>query len=616
MPKLSTRIVAADERIKGAGICLMTPQGEALFLLRSPTSNHPGEWDLPGGKSDGNETPEQTAKRETMEEIGGLPYGELRLMTSVQDLEGVDFVTFGMDITKKFTPKLQLEEHTAYKWAPLGSPPQPLHPGVKKTIDAATGAKTANDSHAMDGLAFDRASVRSVDQDGRMHVALTHISKANVCPYRGDEIPEHESLGLDPGRIYMLLRDPEELEKAAPTANNIPLLDQHVPVSAADHKPDLIVGATGSDAVFNAPYLDQSLVVWTKKAIRGIETGSQQEISCAYYYRADMTPGTYEGVTYDGVMRDIKFNHVAIVEKGRAGPDVMVGDSLNLYGEIPVSKSLSKKAVMAKGALLAVLKPMMAADSAIDLNSILTGVKRSNWLEKKPGIVASIKPLLAKDTDIDQIVQLLDKLDGEEPDDDSVAQDAPDPKFEKILSLLRGKISDEDLAQIQAELSAPAAAAAVKPQATDTPEDKPAANDEPPQTANAANANPKDGANKEQIPGMSKAAMDKAIKLACDATARDVEAKTIARLRGIADAEEIVKPYVGKLTAMDSAEAVFKAALEGMKVDIKDVHPSAYKAVLIAQPKPGDESKRVIARDSALPADMLEAFPDAQRLGR
>ncbi|NKI68952.1 DUF2213 domain-containing protein [Collimonas pratensis] len=615
--KVGKEFIAADEKIKGAGICLLTPQNEALFLLRSPTSNHPNEWDLPGGRAEEDETPEVTAKRETMEEIGGLPYGELRLMTSVEDLEGVDFITFRMDITRKFTPKLQLSEHTAFKWAPLDNPPQPLHPGVKETIDVAIGTKTADDDKpAMDGLAFDRASVRTVDQDGRMHVALTHISKANVCPYRGDEIPDHEALGLDPNRVYMLYRDPEELAKAASTANSIPLLDEHIPVSASDHKPESVVGATGTDAVFNAPYLDQSLVIWTKNAIRGIETGAQQEISCAYYYKADMTPGTFEGQPYDGVMRDIKFNHVAIVEKGRAGPDVMVGDiSLNLNGASNMGKSLSKKAVMAKGALLAVLKPMMAADSQIDLNSILSGVKKSTWLQKKPGIVAAIKPFLAKDSDIADIVELLDKLDGEQPDDDNVAQDEPaDPKCEGILNMLRGKISDEDLAQVESMLKA-APVAEVKP---------PQAADEPPQTAGGANADPKNGANKEPIPNaqddkddkMDKAAMDQAIKLACDATARDTEAKTIARLRGISEAEKIVKPFVGELVAMDSAEAVYKAALKTLGVDTKDIHPSAFKAVLMAQPKPDEVRKPVIAADSKPSTDLMDAFPDANRLDR
>lgn len=624
--KIGKEFTANDESIKGAGIMLITPQDEILFLLRSPSSNHPNEWDFPGGKADDDETPEETARRETEEEIGARPYGELTEIadTSSKDDSGsdVDFITFRQFIRHKFKPKLDPSEHTKFVWASLENPPEPLHPGVREVVNMALGIKPDTGKTATDGLAFDRASVRTVDQDGRMRVEISHISKAMVCPYRGDEIPDYETLGLDPSRVYMLLRDPDELKKSVPTWNSVPLLNEHVPVSAADHKPDSVVGATGSDAAFNPPYLDNSLVIWAQDSIRGVETGRQQEISCAYYYDPDMTPGVYEGVAYDGVMRNIRANHVALVEKGRAGPDVLVSDSIKPHGAQTVSKSLSKKAALAKGALLAVLRPKMAADAALDLNTILAGVKRKNWLEKKPGIVAAIKPLLASDADLADVVELLDKLDGETPDDDNVGMDEPmDPKCEGILNMLRGKISDEDLAQVQAALSAPAAPAAA---------DEPAgagAMDEPPQTANAANANPKDDANKKPIPGasddkdddkMDKAAMDKAIKLACDATAERVKKETMSRLRGIAEAEEIVKPYVGKLVAMDSAEDVYKAALKALKVDVAGVHPSAYRAVLVAQPKPGEERKTVLATDSigVPPSDMSEAFPNATRLGR
>ncbi|SDR17504.1 DUF2213 domain-containing protein [Paraburkholderia tuberum] len=616
--RVGKEFIAADERIKGAGICLMTPQDEALFILRSPDSKHGNEWDFPGGGADKGETPEQTAKRETLEEIGALPYGELKLLSSVEDLEGVDYVTFRMDVMRKFTPRLQRDEHTAYRWAPLSDPPQPLHPGVRDTVakmrPTAT-ATAANDSAQR--LAFDRESVRTYDQDGRLHVAMTHISKANVCPYRGDEIPDGEKLGLDPNRVYMLLRDPDELAKGTATANNIPVLDVHLPHSAEDHQPDSVIGSTGTDAAFNAPYLDNSLVIWTQDAIRGVETGAQQEISSSYYYRADMTPGTYEGVPYDGVMRDIKFNHVAVVKKGRAGPDVMVGDSLlNLNGERPVSKPLSKKAVMAKGALLAVLKPKMAADAApIDLDTILAGVKRRNWLEKKPGIVAAIKAQLAQDADLEDVVELLDRLDNEQPGDE-IAEDDDDPKHTEILDLLRGKVSDEDLAKVQGMLKALGVVAA--------------ATDQPPE--GGANNNPANQENKAAIPNgdnedkdvVSRAAMDSALraerelstKKANDA-ARDAEERTIKRLRATQEAEGIVEPYVGKLTAMDSAEAVYRSALDILKVDVKDVHPSAFKALLLAQPKPGDQTpRRTLARDSAgeTPEGFADTFPNANRV--
>lgn len=176
-------------------------------------------------------------------------------------------------------------------------------------------------------LAFDRASVRTYDADGKLHVELTPISKANVCVYYGREIPGCDELGLIPDKAYRLLRDPEELRKAADTFNNQPLLNTHIAVSVLDPPKEAIIGSTGESAEFDGTYLKNSLVIWDVNSIIGVENKQQREISSSYRYRLDMTPGEYEGEAYDGVMRDIVCNHVAIVPSGRAGPDVFVYDS-------------------------------------------------------------------------------------------------------------------------------------------------------------------------------------------------------------------------------------------------------------------------------------------------
>jgi 8-oxo-dGTP pyrophosphatase MutT (NUDIX family) len=180
-------------------------------------------------------------------------------------------------------------------------------------------------------IAFDRESVRTKDKDGRLHIKASNISKATVNPYRGNEIPKWQELGLDSTKVYYLLRDPAELAKGAATFNNLPVLSKHQKVSAEDHDHMIVVGTTGSEAEFNEPHLQNSLAIWTAPAINGIETEDEKEqvkeLSCAYSYRADMTPGTFEGKPYDGVMRDIVGNHVALVREGRAGPDVVVADS-------------------------------------------------------------------------------------------------------------------------------------------------------------------------------------------------------------------------------------------------------------------------------------------------
>jgi hypothetical protein len=239
-------------------------------------------------------------------------------------------------------------------------------------------------------MALDRSTVRRYDVDGRLHVERSNISKATVNEYYGSEIPDSRALGLDPNRRYRLLRDPQELAAAAETFNNLPLLSRHVPVSADDHQPDLVIGSTGTEAEFDGTYLCNSLVVWARDAIDDIESGVQKQLSSAYRYRADMTPGVFEGEAYDGVMRSIVGNHVALVVEGRAGPDVVVGDS-NPDLETDMSKSvLSRKAAVAQGAIVAYLMPKLAQDAKVDVTPLLVGVTQKNFGEKKAGIVAGV----------------------------------------------------------------------------------------------------------------------------------------------------------------------------------------------------------------------------------
>lgn len=220
-------------------------------------------------------------------------------------------------------------------------------------------------------VAFDRLTVRHFDADGRMHVERCNISKANVCPYFGREIPDYKNLGLDANRIYMLYRDPAELARGAATFKNLQLLMLHKAVNAAKPGTEITVGTIGSDVEFNAPYLQASVAVWTAEAIRLIDSKQQAQLSCSYRYRADMTPGVSpEGVAFDGVMRDIMGNHVALVEHGRAGPDVYVSDSQPV--ELPNMKRTALVAAviqaLASSGVAATITPeaQVALDAALD----------------------------------------------------------------------------------------------------------------------------------------------------------------------------------------------------------------------------------------------------------
>jgi hypothetical protein len=429
-----------------------------------------------------------------------------------------------------------------------------------------------------DRMVFDLKSARSYDADGRLHVSLSNISKANVCPYRGDEIPDWENLGLDPKKIYQLYRDAKELEKGAATSNGIQLMSIHIAVSADEPRKTVIAGTTGTDAVFEAPYLKNSLVIWDAEDIKNIEDESVKELSCGYRYKPDMTPGTVDGVPYDGVMRDIVFNHVALVKEGRAGNDVVVADSQINLKEQDMSKStqLSKTAAMVKGALTACLTPKLAKDQKIDVNPLLVEITKKNWVEKKPALIEGLKTAskgkLAKDANMDDVVEFIDKMKGEDMPEDEEEEDMPeamdsDAMLQKILEAIKACFPITG------------------------------AKDEPPQTEGGANANPKDGENKEKI-GAKDAEKDdekvdkKAMDAAIQAAVKNADKLAVDRMNAIFEARETVKPYVGQLAiAMDSAEAVYKAALDMLNVNTKDVHPSAYKAILLAQPKKDDGNR-------------------------
>lgn len=183
----------------------------------------------------------------------------------------------------------------------------------------------------MKKLVYDRSpvdSVRTVDDNGYLHVGISNITKEQVAPYLGSEIPGFEKLGLKPDEIYSVYRPASELSKSATveSLNGIPVLLKHAEDSAEAPASNR-VGSTGTDAKWEPPYLTNSLHIQDADAIRRINDGTMREISMGYFYTPVLRHGEFEGEPYDVVMTDISCNHVALVEEGRAGHDVSVKDS-------------------------------------------------------------------------------------------------------------------------------------------------------------------------------------------------------------------------------------------------------------------------------------------------
>ena len=114
----------------------------------------------------------------------------------------------------------------------------------------------------MSKLAFDKAvSFRWYDEDGRMHVDRSNLTRVQVAPYRGAEIPEWQERNLDPVKIYYGYRPAEELgsPETIKSVIGIPIqLNHHADTPDAPAMATR-VGSTGDHAEFDGTYLSNSL---------------------------------------------------------------------------------------------------------------------------------------------------------------------------------------------------------------------------------------------------------------------------------------------------------------------------------------------------------------------
>lgn len=520
-------------------------------------------------------------------------------------------------------------------------------------FDEASVAGAVTDSALL--LAFDRDSVRDKDHDGRMKVAVTNISKATVNPYKGKEIPGYQELGLYPEKIYQMLRDPEELEKAAPTFNGIQLLRKHTPVSAEDHQPWDVVGATGTDAKFEHPYLKNSLHVWSQEAIDDIESGDKRELSCGYHYTPDMTPGTYEGLHFDGRMLAIIGNHVALVKDGRAGPDVVVGDSTETLN---MTTKPTRLAALTLGLVAASVAPLIAKDSKIELpKALFADLTSKNINAKKAGLLAGVKAAatgklrsgLAMDASMEHVGKVLDTVSGlfetEKGADESTSEEQhkameaaangesntgiPKAVGEEFAEADKGKtfdaeplkaflkekgVSDEDI--MAAMDLMPKAMAGDESEEEKAKREKAESEKKAEDEKKALDAKTaKDNEMKDMV---TKPAMDAALKAVAETTAKSVRETE----RGIRVALAEVRPFVGELPAtlaFDSGADVKRHALTMLGVEnAKTLHADALDAVLGVQPKigarPNDNGSPRLAMDADASKDFSSRFPDAGRI--
>lgn len=128
------------------------------------------------------------------------------------------------------------------------------------------------------------------------------------------------------GTIVRELRHPDEVFKPESMASLAlkPFTSKHPPGLLDSETASMYqVGMTGETiTIDDNKFLSVMCCITDKRAIADAENGKMVEVSPGYVCELDFTPGVYDGEEYDAVQRNIRYNHLAQVTKGRSGPEV------------------------------------------------------------------------------------------------------------------------------------------------------------------------------------------------------------------------------------------------------------------------------------------------------
>lgn len=128
------------------------------------------------------------------------------------------------------------------------------------------------------------------------------------------------------------LRHPDDVFKkdSLDTLKMVPITNRHpnTDVNAKNAK-RFTVGTTGENVRHDSQDVMNNIKITDQQTIQDIENG-RQELSAGYFTNIIKEDGIYNGEKYDHRQTDIRYNHVAVTEKGRAGESVRLNfDSID-----------------------------------------------------------------------------------------------------------------------------------------------------------------------------------------------------------------------------------------------------------------------------------------------
>ena len=172
--------------------------------------------------------------------------------------------------------------------------------------------------------------MKKIDESGYWILKANPISRVGVFDYLGSQIDLDGKLGLEKNRRYGVLRPAGELfdKQSMESMEGIPLIEDHEMLgegfTPVEKRPSHGTITNVRESLDEPGVLIADIKIYTRTIKDKIE-GGKKGLSLGYYCAYEPEVGVYEGKTFDFVQKNLRGNHLALVDRPRN--DVYVQDS-------------------------------------------------------------------------------------------------------------------------------------------------------------------------------------------------------------------------------------------------------------------------------------------------
>ena len=171
-----------------------------------------------------------------------------------------------------------------------------------------------------------------ITTDGYL-VASVLCARTGIQYYLGEELgkPDMPIVKVYRPESSVFAKDSLATYVGKPTTNDHPSVQV-----TSDNWKEYAVGSIGEEVLRDGEYIRVPITLMDAATIKAVQDG-KREISMGYDMELDWTPGTTpDGQAYDAIMKNLRMNHLAIVDRGRAGSRARIGDK-SPWGVAPLN---------------------------------------------------------------------------------------------------------------------------------------------------------------------------------------------------------------------------------------------------------------------------------------